>query len=73
MGSSAACTTSPPNHGRNVSSSAKKWTGGVSITEPVSLQKVRCFLRLMAKYALKMGADFMERLKPSLSNRKDTL
>ena len=33
----------------------------VSITEPVSVQKVRRFLRLMAKYALKMGADFMEK------------
>ena len=32
----------------------------VSITEPVSVQKVRRFLRLTAKYALKMGADFME-------------
>ena len=33
----------------------------VSITEPVTLQKVRRFLRLTAKYALKMGADFMEK------------
>lgn len=33
----------------------------VSITEPVSLQKVRRFLRLMAKYALKMGSNFMEK------------
>jgi hypothetical protein len=33
----------------------------VSITEPVSVQKVRWFLRLTAKYALKMGADFMEK------------
>ena len=33
----------------------------VSITEPVSIQKVRRFLRLTAKYALKMGADFMEK------------
>ena len=33
----------------------------VSITEPVSLQKLRRFLRLTAKYALKMGADFMEK------------
>ena len=33
----------------------------VSITEPVSVQKVRRFLRLTAKYALKMGADFMEK------------
>ena len=32
----------------------------VSVTEPVSIQKVRRFLRLTAKYALKMGADFME-------------
>ena len=33
----------------------------VSITEPMSVQKVRRFLRLTAKYALKMGADFMEK------------
>ncbi len=33
----------------------------VSITEPVSVQKVRRFLRLVAKYALKMGANFMEK------------
>ncbi len=33
----------------------------VAITEPVSVQKVRRFLRLTAKYALKMGADFMEK------------
>lgn len=33
----------------------------VSITEPVTVQKVRRFLRLTAKYALKMGADFMEK------------
>ena len=33
----------------------------VSITEPVSIQKVRRLLRLTAKYALKMGADFMEK------------
>lgn len=33
----------------------------VSITEPVSVQKVRRFIRLTAKYALKMGADFMEK------------
>lgn len=32
----------------------------VSITEPVSLQKVRRFLELSAKYALKQGADFVE-------------
>ena len=32
-----------------------------SVTEPVSIQKVRRFLRLTAKYALKMGADFMEK------------
>ena len=31
----------------------------VSITEPVSVQKVRKFLRLTAKYALKQGADFV--------------
>lgn len=33
----------------------------VSITEPVSIQKVRRFLRLSAKYALKQGADFVEK------------
>lgn len=33
----------------------------VTITEPVSVQQVRRFLRLTAKYALKMGADFMEK------------
>lgn len=33
----------------------------VTVTEPVSLQKARRFLRLAAKYALKMGADFMEK------------
>ena len=33
----------------------------VTVTEPVSLQKARRFLRLTAKYALKMGADFMEK------------
>ena len=33
----------------------------VSVTEPVSVQKVRRFIRLTAKYALKMGADFMEK------------
>ena len=33
----------------------------VSVTEPISLQKIRRFLRLTAKYALKMGADFMEK------------
>ena len=33
----------------------------VSITEPVSVQKVRRFMRLTAKYALKMGASFMEK------------
>ncbi len=32
-----------------------------TITEPVSLQKARRFLRLAAKYALRMGADFMEK------------
>lgn len=32
----------------------------VTITEPVSIQKVRQFLRLAAKYALKQGADFIE-------------
>ncbi len=33
----------------------------VTITEPVSIQKARRFLRLTAKYAFKMGADFMEK------------
>lgn len=33
----------------------------VSITEPVSVQKIRKFLRLTAKYALKQGADFAEK------------
>ena len=33
----------------------------VAITEPISIQKIRRFLRLTAKYALKMGADFMEK------------
>jgi len=33
----------------------------VSVTEPVSVQKIRRFLRLTAKYALKTGADFMEK------------
>ncbi len=33
----------------------------VSVTEPVSIQMIRRFVRLSAKYALKMGADFMEK------------
>jgi len=33
----------------------------VTITEPVSIQLARRYLRLTAKYALKMGADFMEK------------
>ena len=33
----------------------------VTITEPVSVQKVRRFLRITAKYALKQGADFLEK------------
>lgn len=33
----------------------------VTVTEPVSVQKARRFLRLTAKYAFKMGADFMEK------------
>ena len=33
----------------------------VTVTEPVSMQKARRFLRLTAKYALRMGADFMEK------------
>lgn len=32
----------------------------VTVTEPVAVQKVRQFLRLTAKYALKQGADFVE-------------
>ena len=33
----------------------------VSVTEPVSVQKVRKFLRLTAKLAIKQGADFVEK------------
>lgn len=33
----------------------------VSVTEPVSVQQIRRFLRLTAKYVLKMGAGFMEK------------
>lgn len=33
----------------------------VSISEPVSVQKIKRFARLTAKYALRMGADFMEK------------
>ena len=33
----------------------------VSVTEPVSIQKIRRFIRLTAKYAVKMGANFMEK------------
>ena len=33
----------------------------VSVTEPVTIQLARRFLRLTAKYALKMGADFTEK------------
>jgi len=33
----------------------------VTVTEPVSIQLARRFVRLTAKYALKMGADFMEK------------
>lgn len=33
----------------------------VSVTEPVTLQLAKRFLRLTAKYALKMGADFTEK------------
>lgn len=32
----------------------------VSVSEPVSIQKLRRFLQLTAKYALKQGADFVE-------------
>ncbi len=32
-----------------------------AVTESVTAQKARRFLRLTAKYALKMGADFMEK------------
>lgn len=33
----------------------------VTVTEPVSIQVARRYFRLIAKYALKMGADFMEK------------
>lgn len=33
----------------------------VSITEPVTVQKLKRFARLTAKYAFRMGADFMEK------------
>lgn len=33
-----------------------------SITEPISVQKVRKFVRLAAKYALKQGVDFVEKV-----------
>ena len=33
----------------------------VSITEPVSVQKFRKFVHLAAKYAIKQGADFVEK------------
>lgn len=33
----------------------------VSVTESVTAQKLRRFARLTAKYALRMGADFMEK------------
>jgi hypothetical protein len=33
----------------------------VSITESVSIQKLKRFARLTAKYAFRMGADFMEK------------
>ena len=33
----------------------------VSITEPMTIQKIKRFARLTAKYALRMGADFMEK------------
>jgi hypothetical protein len=33
----------------------------VSVTEPVTIQKLRRFARLTAKYALRMGADFVEK------------
>jgi hypothetical protein len=33
----------------------------VSITEPVTVQRLKRFARLTAKYALRMGADFMEK------------
>lgn len=33
----------------------------VSVSEPVSVQKIRQFLKLAAKYALKQGADFVEK------------
>ena len=33
----------------------------VSITEPVTVQKLKHYARITAKYALKMGADFLEK------------
>ena len=33
----------------------------VSVSEPVSVQKLRKFVQLAAKYALKQGADFVEK------------
>ena len=33
----------------------------VSITEPVTVQKIRKFMKLTARYALKQGADFVEK------------
>ena len=33
----------------------------VSVTEPMTVQKLKRFARLTAKYALRMGADFMEK------------
>ena len=33
----------------------------VSITEPVTVQRLKRFARLTARYALRMGADFMEK------------
>jgi hypothetical protein len=33
----------------------------VSVTEPITVQKLKRFARLTAKYALRMGADFMEK------------
>ena len=40
----------------------------VSISEPVSIQKVRQFLRLAAKYALKTTADIVEKMTVGIAD-----
>jgi len=58
----AGCVPPGPQNPVNLVNPVQKTLKlAVSITEPVSVQKVRRFLRLTAKYALKMGADFMEK------------